>query len=689
MNARRNISNRLLMAAMFFAVGGASLCSGAGPASAQSARMLIAIPDSSSAEQFVAAFEQVPDVAEAGFSVETRIMPPNVVLDAMASGVVDAALVPLAAVAGGEDAYAQLLLQPQLADTLDEQIGLQGSLLGSAVMSDVESEGLLPLGFWNDAPSGIVSSVPIVAATDLQGLKVRTPSNSALGAMLRDDYGASTVEWAFSEVYPALRNGAIDAAEVPLAQRSSGPSLNDLVGAVQGGSIIRTRFNPGVVFAGLEWYLTLTAKQQRVLGEAIREAQAGNVAELQEHEEALAAIASTARVNYTTFRQLDAQAPDGTREDIGEKARELYLREDGLGRADALHLLEMIEGARRGTGPLDRRSDASPVESGDDAAGPMVLFATDRRDDRGSVLIDRFPAAGVSSPISCGRLATDFSPGDDAGVYTRPVELYAGTAVDTDETCVQRIRDLVFETGGRLIVMIPGFANTFETAMKRGLSFARDVDAPAPVLIWSWPSLGITGGRSYSSDEAKIGFSRPHLEAFLEALAAMPEISRIDLVSHSMGGRLASLIQETATLAPLKLAIYVAPDVPTLSFAQRYGLPSHAEATLYASKSDYALTVSEWKHKDERAGRAGAQLFVAGRLDTIDTSTLDRGFFSCMWGFLRARWNICDHYNALTRAEAVADLRRLVHFGDPAEKRDLRKRTKRGLPYYEVEPAEF
>src|SRR5258708_34306246 len=53
--------------------------------------------------------------------------------------------------------------------------------------------------------------------------------------------------------------------------------------------------------------------------------------------------------------------------------------------------------------------------------------------------------------------------------------------------------------------------------------------------MYSWPSRGKLA--AYTADESTIDWTTPHLEKFLETVAAQSHATTVHLIAHSMGNR--------------------------------------------------------------------------------------------------------------------------------------------------------
>jgi len=194
-------------------------------------------------------------------------------------------------------------------------------------------------------------------------------------------------------------------------------------------------------------------------------------------------------------------------------------------------------------------------------------------------------------------------------------------------------QEINLSQGGKLLVFVHGYNVEFEDALRRLAQFATDLKFQGPVLLFSWPSQGgITG---YTVDETNAEWARPHFVQLLDELLDETSAKRIYLVSHSMGGRIATGAvialagdRVLADLDPIREMILVAPDIDADLFRADIAprLASNGiRMTLYASSADRALMASKAFHGYTRAGDSGEGLVVVKGVETVDASLASAG----------------------------------------------------------------
>jgi esterase/lipase superfamily enzyme len=184
------------------------------------------------------------------------------------------------------------------------------------------------------------------------------------------------------------------------------------------------------------------------------------------------------------------------------------------------------------------------------------------------------------------------------------------------------------------LIFIHGFDKRFSDAIRNGRQFVGWLDhasaerGDVPVIVYGWPATAATLSRltfreAYSNDETNNTWSGLHLLAFFREFRSRSPGTRVTIVAHSMGNRLAlnmllSLRDEqlaraasfpgVASFTPAyRVAHFIAfePDVDTQTFAESIAVVGQAaveDVTVYGNPDDRALGVSAHAHGHCRAG---------------------------------------------------------------------------------------
>jgi esterase/lipase superfamily enzyme len=238
-----------------------------------------------------------------------------------------------------------------------------------------------------------------------------------------------------------------------------------------------------------------------------------------------------------------------------------------------------------------------------------------------------------------------------------------------------------------VLVFVHGYRVSFEDAARRTAQLALDLEIDTPVFF-SWPSRARLA--HYASDVTMAERSIPRLVEFLDLVSAESGAEVIHLVAHSMGSLALSravveyLQQHPGMTRPnFRELILAAPDIDAEVFRDQIVpkiLGSGPRMTLYASRRDYALLVSQWL----RPGLARAGLIedttplVVQGVETVDVSAVNTEWF---WGLLRGHSYVGD------RPAIVQDMSDLLRHGTGAGARfGHRAAFANGLPYWIMKP---
>lgn len=317
----------------------------------------------------------------------------------------------------------------------------------------------------------------------------------------------------------------------------------------------------------------------------------------------------------------------------------------------------------------DMRTHRGPREealSASEQFAPIrVFYATDReplvgpdarglafgpgRDRQGDL---RFGFCDVTVPAS-HRVSKLESPGwwrlEFHPDPTKHIVLQNVTAMDEDPFFESIQTTVMGSPKHDAFVFVHGFNVSFQDAARRAAQMAFDLEFQGAPIIYSWPSQGAL--LDYTVDESNVIWTTPHLERFLEVLAARSGATRIHVIAHSMGNRavcdaLAGLGRSGwAGRSVLRHLVLTAPDIDAGTFkelAARFRSTADS-VTLYVSRNDKAIQLSQKIH---RYPRAGGPVVVVPGVETVDASTVDTDFLGHSF-FSAARTVLSDIYSLL------------------------------------------
>lgn len=215
------------------------------------------------------------------------------------------------------------------------------------------------------------------------------------------------------------------------------------------------------------------------------------------------------------------------------------------------------------------------------------------------------------------------------------------------ETFTATLQDAIYYDGSdALLLFIHGFNVTFDEALVRTAQLSTDLssnsayDVGIPVL-YSWPSAGRMSLDYYQGDRDRSWNAAEHLETFLDLLTEDIDVTRINIIAHSMGNRVLTraleeyardyLIEHDRDDLEFRILL-VAADVERDIFDEANGVFDNLDAnvTIYTSDTDRALHVSEIVNKKLRLGdtdRDKPYIRIAQNYQTIDATSVTTELF--------------------------------------------------------------
>lgn len=139
---------------------------------------------------------------------------------------------------------------------------------GGRIKQRLLEQDLVLLAFWENGFRMITNNIrPVVTPADLRGIKIRTPKDPER-VKLFHAFGANAMSMPFGELFTALRQGAIDGQENPLAQIVSAR----LYEVQKYLSVSRHVYSPGYPIMSRAFFESLPEDVARVVREAAVEA---------------------------------------------------------------------------------------------------------------------------------------------------------------------------------------------------------------------------------------------------------------------------------------------------------------------------------------------------------------------------------------------------------------------------------
>ena len=188
------------------------------------------------------------------------------------------------------------------------------------------------------------------------------------------------------------------------------------------------------------------------------------------------------------------------------------------------------------------------------------------------------------------------------------------------ETFTATLQDAIDDDAmDSILLFVHGFNVKFDDALVRAAQLSNDLsrnpnfNVGTPVL-YSWPSAGALSLADYRSDRENSLGAAPYLEQFLDILTEDIDVSRINIIAHSMGNRVLTKALEDYARDYLERhdrgdelefrILLVAADVERDIFAAANGVFDNLDAnvTIYTSDTDRALHVSGLVNQAKRLG---------------------------------------------------------------------------------------
>lgn len=235
------------------------------------------------------------------------------------------------------------------------------------------------------------------------------------------------------------------------------------------------------------------------------------------------------------------------------------------------------------------------------STNPREAFTGERATQTSYAKVD------ITVPASHKIGQIEYRPGrvaDPSRYFTaRDVSVYSRSAYQ------KALRADLARNGGRAMVFIHGYNNTFDSAVYRMTQFVHDSNYHGTPILFTWASRGRALDYVYDTNSATV--SRDALEDTLRLVAASGA-KQIDIVGHSMGTwatmealRQLSMTGDRTLGGKLGGVLLASPDIDVDVFKsemRRYGKPERP-FVLLLSEDDKALRVaSRLAGEKSRAG---------------------------------------------------------------------------------------
>mgnify|MGYP001827079920 FL=1 len=251
------------------------------------------------------------------------------------------------------------------------------------------------------------------------------------------------------------------------------------------------------------------------------------------------------------------------------------------------------------------------------------FFVTNRRAAESSTSDALEFGSQRDSALSFGSFDVSIEPSLGLGMIINPTDWFQNeeislAAIRQQERAafVQSLRDFVDMSPQRsLLIVINGFRERFESALRKTAFVASVLDIDTPVLVFDWPG---DQGSSLRGDNAarQVAYeSGAALAELLELIVRDVRPDKLSLLANSMGGQVVvdafSILFEDPEFGDpdpeLDHIFLTAPDVDHAEFNARFKQEIRAMAddlTVYVSSNDRALLMSRLINRGPRAGES-------------------------------------------------------------------------------------
>jgi C4-dicarboxylate-binding protein DctP len=155
--------------------------------------------------------ERLPGKAAVEVYPSASLMDDQTSLEALAFGEIQMIAISLSKLESLTKRF-QVFDLPFLFADMAQVEAFQASPVGTQLLGELESRGILGLAYWHNGMKHLTARTPLRVPADAKGLKFRIQDSDVLLEQIRA-VGGNPQKMPFGEVYQALQTGAIDAQE--------------------------------------------------------------------------------------------------------------------------------------------------------------------------------------------------------------------------------------------------------------------------------------------------------------------------------------------------------------------------------------------------------------------------------------------------------------------------------------------
>lgn len=259
----------------------------------------------------------------------------------------------------------------------------------------------------------------------------------------------------------------------------------------------------------------------------------------------------------------------------------------------------------------------------DDQHTYRFFYATNRvLQDGAGPLWERFGASS-GGQLALGHFDTTIQPTVGVGMLINPTAWFQneeiqlqGAAELPDDAFTAQLRQLSGQSPRHsLLIVVHGFKEEFETALRKTAFLGHVLDINTPVLLFDWPGNQGNSPLGYRRAREVAIASGAQLAELLDLVVREVEPARLWLVANSMGAQVVlhalELLDQRREWSDAQRefehVVLTAPDVSREKFDRRFKprieALTHA-LTVYVSSNDRALVMSKLVNRSSRLGES-------------------------------------------------------------------------------------
>ncbi len=251
------------------------------------------------------------------------------------------------------------------------------------------------------------------------------------------------------------------------------------------------------------------------------------------------------------------------------------------------------------------------------------FFVTNRNQEPGDAPLEERFGSAREDILKFGSFDTSIEPSLGLGMIVNPTEWFQTEEIRLNnieelekDAFVESLRQFIHQTPNRsLLIVIHGFRERFQSALRKTAFVASILDIDVPVLLFDWPGDQGSSLRGYRQARTVAEASGTDLARTLEIIIREVQPDRVSLIANSMGGQVVAdafgVLYGEADFSDadseLDHVVLTAPDVDHTEFNARFKdeIKSLAnDLTVYVSSNDRALLVSRLINRSLRVGES-------------------------------------------------------------------------------------